>query len=67
MRAKQGTCQRLYLDAPCGNGLLVASLVVSTASSRLGLARALMVGEDVSDADVDAPDSTTLRTRQISR
>ena len=47
-----------------GNGLLVAGLVVSTASSRLGLARAPMAGEGVGDAD--ALDSTTIRTRQIS-
>ena len=42
-----------------GNGLLVAGLVVSTASSRLGLACASMEGEDVGDADADALDSTT--------
>ena len=54
------------MDPPCGHGLLVASLVMSTALSRLGLVRASMVGEDVGDADVDAPDSTTLRIRQIS-
>ena len=45
----------------------MASLVVSTASSQLGLARALMVGEDAGDADANAPDSTTRRTRQISQ
>ena len=50
---------------PVGNGLLVAGLVVSTASSRLGLARAPMAGEGVGDAD--ALDSTTIRTRQISQ
>jgi len=66
MRAKQGECKRLYSNPPCGNGLLVVSLVVSTVSSRLGLARVLMVGEDVGDADVDALDLTTFRTRQIS-
>ena len=62
MRAKQGECKRLYSNPPCGDGLLVVSLVVSTVSSRLGSARVLMVGEDVGDADVDALDSTTLRT-----
>ena len=66
MRAKQEECKRLYSDPPCGNGLLVANLVVSTASSGFGLARAPMVGEDIGDADVDASDLTTLRTRQIS-
>ena len=68
-----GTCEQSKGNAkgyirnpPCGNGLLVVSLVVSTVSSRLGLARVLMVGEDVGDADVDALDLTTFRTRQIS-
>ena len=60
MREKQGRCKRLYFDLPCGNDLLVASLVVSTASSQLALVRALMVGEDAGNADANAPDSTTL-------
>ena len=66
MRPKQGRRKRIYLDPPYGNGLLVASLVVSTASSQFGLARAPTVGEDVGDADADTPDLTKLRTRQIS-
>jgi hypothetical protein len=48
------------------NDLLEASLVVSTASSRLaGFAGAPTTGGDVSGAD--APDLTTLRIRQISK
>ena len=43
-----------------GNGILVARLVMSTASSQLGLVRALMVGGDAGNADANAPDSTTL-------
>jgi len=50
------------------SGLLAASLVVSTALNQLVLARAPVVGEDVgdaADADADALDLTTLRTRPI--
>ena len=61
-RAKKGDARGYIWIRPVGNGVLVAGLVVSTASSRLGLlALAPMGGEDVGGADAGALDSNTLK------
>ena len=70
MRAKQGRSKMLYLDPPCGNGLLVSSLVVLPRADltwrmhqRWARTSVMLVDDPGSNDTANPPDQSVIKRR----